>query len=815
MYEIYVYSPRVEGVHLRGGRVARGGIRWSDRMEDFRTEVLGLMKAQMVKNAVIVPVGAKGGFVVKMPPPGGDREALRREVVGSFLRGLLDLTGNRSGGRVVPPPDVVRHDEDDTYLVVAADKGTASFSDIANGVAREYGFWLGDAFASGGSSGYDHKKMGITARGAWESVKTHFRALDKDVQTSAVTVVGIGDMSGDVFGNGMLLSRHIKLVAAFDHRHIFLDPDPDPETGFEERARLFRQPRSSWADYASGLVSPGGGIFPRSAKSVVLSPQVRRVLSVDAETMTPSDLIRAILRAPVDLLYNGGIGTYVKASDESHGEVGDRANDGVRVDAAELRCRAVGEGGNLGFTQRGRIEYALAGGRIHTDAIDNSAGVACSDHEVNIKVLLNTVVADGELTEKERNRLLSEMTDDVADLVLRNNYYQAQSLAVSGAMEIGLFDGQVRFMRHLERIGRLNRELEFLPSDEALTARKAARQGLTAPELAVLLAYSKLWLFDELVASDVPEDPYIATALLRYFPKALRDRYRASMPQHPLRREVIATHVCNSMVNRVGSVFVFSLMEETGATAPEVVRAYLLAREVFRLVDLWNEINALDDTVPDASQTAMIVRIAKVMVRITRWFLRHRYAAADLDAEIGRFRTAADHVTGSLDTLLGEQDRVRLDADAQACIASGVPSSIATRLARTRFAPAALDITELSRSGERDIACVATVHFMLSARLEFAWLREQIGRLPIDTHWQVLARAALRDDAAERLRSLTASVLVRSPELDEPGALVEAWAEANARSLGRLRQLFTEAKAAGSAELSVLSVALRELHALV
>ena len=818
MYEIYVYSPRVEGVHLRGGGVARGGLRWSDRMEDFRTEVLGLMKAQMVKNAVIVPVGAKGGFVVKMPPPGGDREALRREVVdcySTFLRGLLDLTGNRSGGRVVPPPDVVRHDEDDTYLVVAADKGTATFSDIANGVAREYGLWLGDAFASGGSSGYDHKKMGITARGAWESVKAHFRALGKDVQTSDVTVVGIGDMSGDVFGNGMLLSRRIKLVAAFDHRHIFLDPDPDQETSFEERSRLFRQPRSSWAEYASSLVSPGGGVFPRSAKSVVLSPQVRRVLAVEAEAMTPSDLVRAILRAPVDLLYNGGIGTYVKASDESHGQVGDRANDGVRVDAAELRCRAVGEGGNLGFTQRGRVEYALAGGRIHTDAIDNSAGVACSDHEVNIKILLNAVVADGELTEKQRDRLLREMTDDVAELVLRNNYYQAQSLAASGAMELGLFDGQVRFMRHLERVGRLNRDLEFLPSDETLTARKAARQGLTAPELAVLLAYSKLWLFDELVASDVPEDPYIATALQRYFPKALRDRYRASMPQHPLKREIIATHVCNSMVNRVGSVFVFSLMEETGATAPEVVRAYLLAREAFRLVDLWNEIDALDNIVPDAAQTAMIVRIAKVMVRITRWFLRHRYAAADLDAEIGRFRTAGEQVTGSLDTLLGEQDRARLDTDAQACVASGVPASIATRVARTRFAPAVLDVTELARSGERDIACVAAVHFILSARLEFAWLREQIGKLPIDTHWQVLARAALRDDAAERLRSLTASVLVRSPDLDEPGALVAAWADANARPLTRLHQLFTEAKAAGSAELSVLSVALRELHGLV
>ena len=818
MFEIYVYSPRVEGVHLRGGPVARGGLRWSDRMEDFRTEVLGLMKAQMVKNAVIVPVGAKGGFVVKRPPPGRDREALQREVIdcySTFLRGLLDLTGNLAGGRVMPPADVVQHDQDDHYLVVAADKGTASFSDIANGIAREYGFWLGDAFASGGSSGYDHKKMGITARGAWESVKAHFRALGTDVQTSDVTVVGIGDMSGDVFGNGMLLSRHIKLVAAFDHRHIFLDPDPDPETSYAERARVFALPRSSWADYTSDLVSPGGGVFLRTAKSIVLSAQVRRVLSVEVEAMTPSDLIRAILSAPVDLLYNGGIGTYVKASGETHGDVGDRANDGVRVDATGLRCRVVAEGGNLGLTQRARVEYALGGGHIHTDAIDNSAGVGCSDHEVNIKILLDAVVADGELTEKQRNRLLSEMTDDVATLVLRTNYYQAQSLAISRAMGADLFDGQTRFMRHLERIGRLNRDLEFLPSDEALVARKAAGQGLTAPELAVLLAYSKLWLFNELVASDVPEDPYIATALLRYFPKALRDRYGAAMPQHPLKREIIATHVCNSMVNRVGSTFVFTLVEETGATPPEVVRAYLLAREVFALLDLWNEIDALDNTIASPVQTATIVRIVTQLVRLTRWFLRHRYAAADLAAEIGHFKTAAEQVTGALQTLLGDQDRAGLDADIRELSESGVPAPLAERVARIRFAPAALDICELARAGARDTAAVGAVYFMLSERLEFAWLRERIGRLPIDTHWQARARAALRDDAAEQLCILTASVLGRSPELGDPGALVKAWAEAHARQLARLRQLFKDAKAAGSADLPVLSVALRELHGLV
>ncbi|MGH8678097.1 MAG: NAD-glutamate dehydrogenase domain-containing protein, partial [Burkholderiales bacterium] len=522
MFEIYVYSPRMEGVHLRGGKVARGGLRWSDRMEDFRTEVLGLMKAQMVKNAVIVAVGAKGGFVVKTPPPASDREALIEEVVGcytTFLRGILDLTGNWSGGNVVAPPDVVRHDQDDSYLVVAADKGTATFSDLANAVAAEYGYWMGDAFASGGSTGYDHKKMGITARGAWESVKKNFRTLGIDIQNTDFSVVGIGDMSGDVFGNAMLLSRHIKLLAAFDHRHIFLDPDPDPESSYNERERLFKLRRSSWADYATTLISKGGGVFPRTAKSISLSAEARKALAIDAKALTPNDLIRSILRAPAELLYNGGIGTYVKSSEEMHAEAGDRTNDVVRVDASELRCRVVGEGGNLGFTQRGRIEYALKGGLIHTDAIDNSAGVDCSDHEVNIKILLDTVVANGELTGKQRNRLLVKMTDEVAALVLRDNYYQAQSLAITGARGAALLDAQGRFMRYLERNGKLKREIEFLPSDEELTARKAARIGLASPERAVLLAYSKIWLYAELVDSDVPEDPYIATALTRYFPK--------------------------------------------------------------------------------------------------------------------------------------------------------------------------------------------------------------------------------------------------------------------------------------------------------
>uniref|UniRef100_UPI003FA7A870 NAD-glutamate dehydrogenase n=1 Tax=Pelomicrobium sp. TaxID=2815319 RepID=UPI003FA7A870 len=704
MFEIYVYSPRVEGVHLRGGKVARGGIRWSDRMEDFRTEILGLMKAQMVKNAVIVPVGAKGGFVVKQPPTVDDREALLEEGVAcycTFIRGLLDLTDNREAGRVVPPPDVVRHDDDDPYLVVAADKGTATFSDIANAIAREYRFWLGDAFASGGSAGYDHKKMGITARGVWESVKKHFRTLGVDIQATDFTVVGIGDMSGDVFGNGMLLSRHIKLIAAFDHRHVFIDPDPDPETSYRERERLFRLPRSSWADYDPKLISAGGGVYPRSAKSIALSPQARRALGIDAAALTPADLIRAILKAPVDLLYNGGIGTYVKASTESHADVGDRANDAVRVDARELRCRVVGEGGNLGFTQRGRIEYALRGGLINTDAIDNSAGVDCSDHEVNIKILLDAVVAEGELTEKQRKRLLEEMTDEVARLVLRDNYDQAQSLAVSGAMGMALLDPQVRFMRYLERQGRLDRALEFLPSDEEIAARRNARIGLTSPERAVLLAYSKIWLFEELVRERVPEDPFIGRALAEYFPTPLRSRYGTYMERHPLKREIIATQVCNALVNRMGSAFVYRMMEETGAAPADVVRAYVAAREVFQMPALWREIEALDNRVPDPVQTALLVRSSRVLARATLWVLRQRLHAADLEQTIARFRAPLQTLAAALGELLQEEDRERLEEETREYVEGGVPAALALGVARLEPLSAALDIVEVSRATGR------------------------------------------------------------------------------------------------------------------
>ncbi|MEI6738316.1 MAG: NAD-glutamate dehydrogenase domain-containing protein, partial [Pseudomonadota bacterium] len=607
LFEIFVYSPRFEGIHLRGGKVARGGLRWSDRPEDFRTEVLGLVKAQMVKNAVIVPVGSKGGFILKAAPPASDREAYMKEGIAcykNFLRGLLDITDNLVKGSVVPPKDVVRHDADDPYLVVAADKGTATFSDYANAISAEYGHWLGDAFASGGSVGYDHKKMGITAKGAWESVKRHFRDFPSgsiNTQTTDFTVAGIGDMSGDVFGNGMLLSEHIRLVAAFDHRHIFLDPSPEPVRSFKERARLFALPRSSWDDYDKSLISKGGGIYARGAKSITLTMEAKAVLGIDAaiETMTPTELMRAILKAPVDLFYNGAIGTYFKASYQSNSEVGDKANDAIRINGNELRCKVVAEGGNLGATQLGRVEAALAGVHLCTDAIDNSAGVDCSDHEVNIKILLGAAIDAGLLKVADREPLLATMTDEVGQLVLNDNYFQTQSLSVSGLRADKLLDAQARFIRQQEKAGRLNRAVEYLPNDDEIAERREKKLGLTTPERAVLLAYSKMALYDELLASNLVDDPYVAQALVTYFPTPLQTRFKDVMFTHPLKREIIATVVANSTINRTGSVFVSRMREETGASSPEVVRSFLLTREIFAVNKTWQEIDQLDRAAND------------------------------------------------------------------------------------------------------------------------------------------------------------------------------------------------------------------------
>ncbi len=819
LFEIFVYSPRVEGVHLRFGRVARGGLRWSDRMEDYRTEVLGLVKAQQVKNAVIVPVGSKGGFVLKRPPPASDREALLKEGVAcyqSYLRGMLDLTDNLVQGAIVPPPDLVRHDGDDAYLVVAADKGTATFSDIANGISAEYGFWLGDAFASGGSAGYDHKKMGITARGAWESVKRHFRSLGLDTQSQPFTVIGVGDMSGDVFGNGMLLSPHIRLVAAFDHRHIFIDPQPDPAASFAERQRLFALPRSSWTDYDKSLISPGGGVWPRGAKSIPLSVEARAALGIDAEKSTPAELMHAILMAPVDLFYNGGIGTYVKASAESHAECGDRANDAIRINGSELRCRVVAEGGNLGCTQRGRIEFALRGGLICTDAIDNSAGVDCSDHEVNIKILLNAVVTDGELTMRQRDKLLADMTDEVGRLVLRDNYFQNQVLAVNHARAHDMLDEHARLMRHLSSSGRLNRRIEFLPADDVINERRQAKTGFTTPELAVLLAYAKMELFDHLLESDVPGDPYIATALERYFPEVLPQRYPAQIQRHPLRREIIATHVANSMVNRVGPSFVHRLQEETGAAPPDIVRAYIGLRDMFDLVSLWSANEALDNRVAVSTQNEIVLATVRLLARGAVWLLDHPLALRSLAATHERFAPGVARVGTGMEAWLAPGELAVMQEESARLAGLGVPKELADRVARLDAQLSALDIVEICSETGADVDTVAAVYFGVGGRLEFGWLSQQVARLPAGSHWQGRARVAMRDDVSALARALARSALGGNGNAAVSAQTrIEAWEAQREPRLARCRQLLADLKPVGHPDMAMLSVLLRELRGLV
>ncbi len=817
-FEIFVYSPRVEGVHLRGGRVARGGLRWSDRKEDFRTEILGLMKAQMVKNALIVPVGSKGGFVLKHPPENAGRESLLEEAIACyrmFLRGLLDLTDNIVGKDVVPPDRVVRYDEDDPYLVVAADKGTATFSDIANGVAADYGFWLGDAFASGGSHGYDHKQMGITARGAWESVKRHFRELATDIQRTDFTVAGIGDMSGDVFGNGMLLSEHIKLVAAFNHMHVFIDPDPDPAVSFAERKRLFELPRSGWGDYDPALLSPGGGVFPRTAKSIPISPEAAEVLGIGAAELSPNELIRAILRAPVDLLWNGGIGTYMKASTETHADAGDKSNDAVRVDGAELGCRVVGEGGNLGFTQRGRIEYALAGGRINNDAIDNVAGVNCSDHEVNIKILLDALVEDGDLTEKQRNELLFEMTDSVAEGVLYASYTQTQAMSLALAQAGEMVDVHARLIRHLEQVAALNREIEYLPSEEVIGERKSAHQGLVAPELAIVMAQCKINLYTELLESDLPEDPYLSADLERYFPAPLPERYARQMRNHRLRREIIATIVANQLVDRAGTTFAFRLGEETGASPQLLARGYAVSREIFEMRSFWSEIEALDNTIEAHVQLEMLIEGRRLVERATRWLVRAHPRAIDVAVTLRDFEAGAKLLAAALPDVLDGADRDAFDARVLALVAAGAPGHLAHRVAALPSLLSVFDIVEVSRTTDRSPETVMAIHFGLGSRLQLNWLRERIIDLPRANRWQTLARSALRDDLFSLHRALTHDVLeAGGPNVDGEAA-IQSWWHRNAAAVERCLGMIADVRASRSYDTTTLPVALREVRNLV
>ena len=807
-FEIFVYSPRTEGVHLRGGKVARGGLRWSDRREDFRTEVLGLMKAQMVKNAVIVPVGAKGGFVRKRPSD----EVV--ECYRTFIRGLLDLTDNIANGEITPPPGVVRYDDDDPYLVVAADKGTATFSDIANGISRDYGFWLGDAFASGGATGYDHKRMGITARGAWESVKRHFRELGHDVQERDFTVVGIGDMSGDVFGNGMLLSRHIRLLGAFNHRHIFIDPDPDPEASFEERRRLFELPGSSWSDYEAERISGGGGVFPRTAKSIPLSPQAREALGVEDEALPPNDVIRALLRAPVDLLWNGGIGTYVKATDESHADAGDKANDAVRVSAGELRCRVLGEGGNLGLTQRARIEFALAGGRVNTDAIDNSAGVDCSDREVNIKILLDAVVSRGDLTEKQRNDLLAQMTEPVAELVLKDNYEQTETMSLAEAHAGGMIDVHTRFLRHLEQSHKLDRELEALPSDEELAERKRDHLGLTRPELATLLAYSKIHLYSALLESDVPEDPHLSAELEHYFPDPLPDRFGEQMRDHRLRREIAATQIVNNMLHGGGTTFAFRLHEELGASAADIARVYAVARDIFQMRPQWAEIEALDNRVGAEVQISMLLEGRRLIERGSRWLLRNLERPIDIAPEVHHFQPGAAALYESFHRLLDGPDAEPIEWRAAELRDAGVPDRLAMRVASLGTMFASLDIVKVADETGLDVESVAAVHFQLGSRLQLHWLRDRIVELPRDDRWRALARAALRDDLYGLHRALTAEVLRSDGRPEDAGALVSEWIERNPAS-ERCLETLADIRVGRTYDMTTLPVAVREVRNLL
>jgi glutamate dehydrogenase len=814
-FEIFVYSPRVEGVHLRMGYVARGGLRWSDRREDFRTEILGLMKAQNVKNTVIVPVGAKGGFVPKRLPS-GPREAVQAEGVACyqiFIRALLDVTDNIVNGRLVPPARVVRRDGDDAYLVVAADKGTASFSDIANAISIEYGFWLGDAFASGGSAGYDHKKMGITARGGWECVKRHFREIGIDTQTQDFTATGIGDMSGDVFGNGMLLSRHLRLLAAFNHQHIFLDPEADAESGFKERERLFNLPRSTWEDYDRKKISRGGGVYSRASKSITLSSQAQSMLGLASTTATPNEIVRAILLMPVDLLWNGGIGTYVKATDESNNEVGDRANDAVRVNGSQLRAKVVGEGGNLGLSQRGRVEYALAGGRLNTDFIDNSAGVNTSDVEVNIKIVLNPLMEGQKITRGERNKLLARMTNEVATLVLRNNYLQSQALSTLEIQSAARLAEYQHLIRSLERTGELNRAIEFLPTDDELAERRKRGVGLTRPELSVVLAYSKIWLSNHLLASDVPEDAYLSLELERYFPEPVRERFPRAIAKHRLRREIIATATTNSLVNRMGPTFVARTQEETGAEPAEIARAYTAAREIFDMRKLWARIEGLDNKITAKLQYSMMYQTSRLLRHVTYWLLAHRRRELHVDAAVREFRRGVRELEAEIGHVLAGIDRERFELVRKQHIDAGAPAELAARIASLDSNNMALDIVELATKFNTRVLDVARVYFEVGASIGLDWLRNQVEQLPVEGPWQAVARTGLRDNALRIHRKVTERVLARE-ERGPAQARVAGWVSSAGEVLTHWQRTLTEMKTAGTADFATLSVGVETVRKL-
>ncbi|WP_116652493.1 NAD-glutamate dehydrogenase [Pelagibacterium sediminicola] len=760
--EIFVYSPRVEGAHMRGGPIARGGLRWSDRPEDFRTEILGLVKAQMVKNAVIVPVGAKGGFVPKKMPPNPDREAFMAEGTACykiFISALLDVTDNLVGDTVLPPEMVFRRDGDDPYLVVAADKGTASFSDTANAISTARDFWLGDAFASGGSAGYDHKKMGITARGAWETVKRHFREMDIDIQKTGFTVAGVGDMSGDVFGNGMLRSPHIRLVAAFDHRDIFIDPDPDEKAAFAERQRLFALPRSSWQDYDTAVISEGGGVFSRKLKSIPLSPQMQELLGLSGPSAAPAEVLSAILKAQVDLLWFGGIGTYIRAFDETDAEAGDKANDAIRVAGRDLRARVVGEGANLGVTQRGRIEFALHGGRINTDAIDNSAGVNSSDLEVNIKIALSGLMRDGTLDFKTRNDFLAGMTDEVAALCLRNNYLQSLALSLAEREGVVGLPDLADLMAGLEESGALDRALEELPGEEELAARASAGKSLTRPELAVLLAYAKIAAFDRLIASPVPDDPYFAKELYRYFPSALNEQYPEAIKTHRLRREVIATTLANAMINRGGPAFFSKLVAITAADPGAVALAYAAARDAFDLQALNARIDALDATISGQTQLALYAQVQKLLVAATLWFLRNETFASGLSAVIARYGEGVAEIRTHLSELSSPYLAQAVAGQQEAFTQGGTPPELARRIAQLSILSLSTDVVLVAEKRGVSIGDAAAVYFAMIEKFGLGRITEQGGAVLAADRFERMALDRALANVARALRDLSGDVL--------------------------------------------------------
>ncbi|MDD3371591.1 MAG: NAD-glutamate dehydrogenase [Alphaproteobacteria bacterium] len=798
LYEIFVYSPRVEAIHLRGGKVARGGIRWSDRREDFRAEILGLMKAQMVKNTVIVPVGSKGGFIVKKPP--AEAEKMQAEGIACYktlMHGLLDLTDNNKGGKIVPPANVVRHDADDPYLVVAADKGTATFSDIANGISRDYGFWLDDAFASGGSAGYDHKGMGITARGAWEAVRRHFREIGKDIQTQAFTCIGVGDMSGDVFGNGMLLSPEMRLLGAFDHRHIFCDPNPDPVRSREERKRLFELPRSSWNDYSRQLISKGGGVFARTEKAIKITSEMKKAYGISADTLSPSELIRALLKADVELLYFGGIGTYVKASSENNGEAGDRANASLRVNGSELRAKVIGEGANLALTQRGRIEYASCGGRLNTDAIDNSAGVDTSDHEVNIKVLLRRAIDRKALTFASRDKLLASMTDEIGRMVLRDNYLQTLALSVSEAQAPDLLAMHVRCMQIMEHEGLLNRTVEFLPDDAEIEERKKLGKGLTRPELAVVFAYAKLWLYQKLLDSRLPDDAALQRDVNAYFPEALRSSYAKDMAKHQLRREIAATAVTNDIINHTGVGIVLMMAERDDVES--VVRAYILARESLGVADLWGQIEGQDNKIPASTQVAMLISIRAALTQAIGRLLPNREALARLDDNIKAYK-------GGVEKLKGWFVRQQ-EAPAGKAVSAfvGAPRELEAGLVRLPGLISALDLIGIASKNKTPMADLAAIFFGLGERLEIDWLCRSAAE-GAQNLWQREVVGMVCEKLAAHRRRLTAQLASRKAR--ESKQKLSVWMSQNADKLKHYDSIVSRCRATeGAVDLAMLLLA--------